>query len=80
MTKTRPIKGKAMERVAIAAGFEKQSDGRWTQKHQRLPHYLLELMVAYDPNSHDYDFVVVLWTEEDEYEDAMTLYAFLRLS
>lgn len=79
MTNPRLIKGKAMEKVAVATGFKKQSDGRWIQKHHSLPHHYLELMVDYDPNSHDYDFVVVLWTADDEYEEAMTLYAFLRV-
>jgi len=75
MTKVR-IEGKAMEAVAIAAGFEKQSDGRWIQKDSEGYN---ELMVAYDPNNHDYDFVVVLWTEDGEFVESMSLYAFLRV-
>ena len=77
MTKARLIKGKAMERVAVAAGFKKQSDGRWIQKDGE-GYY--ELMVDYDPNNHDYDFVVVLSTEDGECVEAMNLYVFLRLS
>ena len=76
MTKARLIEGAAMEAVAVAAGFEKQSDGRWIQKHGEG---YSELMVAYDPQSHDYDFVVELWAEDGEFVEAMNLYAFLRL-
>lgn len=75
MTDTRPIEGAIMEAVAVAAGFKKQSDGRWIQKDDEGYN---ELMVAYDPNNHDYDFVVVLWTDDDKYVEAMSLYAFLR--
>ena len=74
MTKVR-IKGEAMERVAVAAGFEKQSDGRWIQKDSEGYN---ELMVAYDPQSHDYDFTVVLWTKDGEFVESMNLYAFLQ--
>ena len=77
MTNARLIKGKAMERVAVAAGFEKQSDGRWIQKDDGGYN---ELLVDYDPHSHDYDFVVVLKTENGEFVEAMNLYVFLRLS
>ena len=77
MANTRPIKGAVMEAVAITAGFEKQDDGRWIQKDNEGYN---ELTVAYDPHNHDYDFVVVLWTEDDEFVEAMSLYAFLRLS
>ena len=75
MTKAR-IEGAMMERVAIAAGFEKQSDGRWIQKDREGYN---ELMVAYDPNNRDYDFVVVLWTENNEFVESMNLYSYLRL-
>jgi hypothetical protein len=76
MTNARPIEGAVMEAVAVTAGFEKQSDGRWIQKDDEGYN---ELMVAYDPQSHDYDFTVVLWTEDGEFVEAMSLYAFLRL-
>lgn len=76
MTNTRPIEGALMEAVAVAAGFEKQSDGRWIQKNDEG---YSELMVAYDPQSHDYDFVVELWTEDGEFVEAMNLYTFLQL-
>ena len=76
MTDTRPIKGAVMEAVAVAAGFEKQDDGRWIRKDDEG---YSELMVAYDPHNHDYDFVVVLWTEDDEYIEAMNLYVFLEM-
>ena len=75
MTKAR-IEGAMMEAVAVAAGFEKQNDGRWIRKDSEG---CSELMVDYDPHNHDYDFVVVLWAEDDEYVEAMNLYAFLRL-
>lgn len=73
---TNLIKGKALEKVAIAAGFERQSDGRWIQKDDEGYN---ELLVDYDPQSHDYDFVVVLWAGDGEFVEAMNLYAFLRL-
>ena len=75
MTEVR-IEGKAMEAVAVAAGFKKQSDGRWIHKDSEGYN---ELMVAYDPQSHDYEFTVVLWTENGEFVEAMNLYAFLRV-
>ena len=74
MTNARPIEGAMMERVAVAAGFKKQSDGRWIQKDDEGYN---ELMVAYDPHNHDDDFVVVLRTEDGEFVEAMSLYAFL---
>lgn len=77
MTNTRPIEGAVMEAVAIAAGFEKQSNGRWTQRNDEG---YSELMVDYDPNNHDYDFVVVLWTENGEFVEAMNLYNFCKIS
>jgi len=76
MTNVRLIEGEAMERVAVAAGFKKQSDGRWIQKDDEGYN---ELLVAYDPHSHDYDFVVELWTKDGEFVEAMNLYAFLRV-
>ena len=76
MTNANLIKGKALERVAKAAGFEKQSDGRWIQKDAEGYN---ELLVDYDPQSHDYDFTVVLWAENGEFVEATTLYAFLRV-
>ena len=76
MTEVRRIEGTTMEAVAVAAGFKKQSDGRWIQKDSEGYN---ELMVAYDPHNHDDDFVVVLWAEDDEFVEAMNLYAFLRL-
>jgi len=75
MTKAR-IEGAMMEAVAVAAGFEKQSDGRWIQKDSGGYN---ELMVAYDPRNHDYDFVVVLWTEDGEFVESINLYTFLRV-
>jgi hypothetical protein len=72
---TRLIKGEALERVAKAAGFEKQN-GRWIQKDAEG---YSELMVDYDPNNHDYDFVVVIKDENGEFVEATTLYAFLRV-
>jgi len=75
MTEVR-IEGKAMEAVAVAAGFEKQSDGRWIQKDNEGYN---ELMVAYDPQSHDYEFTVVLWTENGEFVESMSLYGFLKV-
>lgn len=75
MKKARLIEGTTMEAVAVAAGFEKQSDGRWIQKDDGGYN---ELLVDYDPHSHDYDFVVVLRTEDGEFVEAMNLYAFLR--
>ena len=75
MTEIR-IEGKAMERVAVAAGFERQSDGRWIQKDGDGYN---ELLVAYDPQGHDYDFTVVLWTKDGEFVESVTLYAFLRV-
>jgi hypothetical protein len=75
MTEIR-IEGKAMEAVAVAAGFQKQSDGRWIQKDNEGYN---ELMVAYDPQSHDYEFAVVLWTENGEFVESMSLYAFLKV-
>ena len=76
MTNARLIKGEALERVAKAAGFEKQNDGRWIQRDAEG---YSELMVDYDPNNHDYDFVVVLKDENREFVEALNLYAFLRL-
>ena len=73
---TRLIKGEVMERVVRAAGFERQSDGRWIQK---VDDGYNELMVDYDPQSHDYDFVVVIRDENGEFVEATTLYAFLRV-
>ena len=75
MTKAR-IEGAMMEAVAVAAGFEKQSDGRWIRKDSEG---CSELMVAYDPRNHDYDFVVVLWTEDGEFVESINLYTFLRV-
>lgn len=69
------IKGEVMERVARAAGFERQSDGRWIQK---VDDGYNELMVDYDPNNHDYDFVVVIKDENGEFVEAVNLYEFLR--
>lgn len=77
MTNTRPIEGAIMERIALAAGFGKQSDGRWIRKEDE-GYY--ELMVDYNPQSHDYDFVVVLWTEDGEFVEAMNLYVFCKFS
>ena len=75
MTKVR-IEGTKMEKVAVAAGFERQNDGRWILKRDE-GYY--ELMVDYDPNSRDYDFVVVYSTEDGEFIEAMNLYVFLRV-
>ena len=73
---TRLIKGEVMERVVRAAGFERQSDGRWIQK---VDDGYNELMVDYDPNNHDYDFVVVIRDENGEFVEAVNLFAFLRV-
>jgi|LSQX01.3.fsa_nt_gb hypothetical protein len=76
MTKARLIEGTKMEKVAVAAGFERQNDGRWILKRDEGCY---ELLVDYDPNSRDYDFVVVYSTEDGEFIEAMNLYVFLRV-